>query len=57
MNTLTNLTIDKALDGLKNKEFTSVELTQAHIDMMEKHNNLYVKYETLIFGCNYLFHL
>ncbi|MCK5374228.1 MAG: Asp-tRNA(Asn)/Glu-tRNA(Gln) amidotransferase subunit GatA [Alphaproteobacteria bacterium] len=41
MNTLTNLTIDKALDGLKNKEFTSVELTQAHIDMMEKHNNLY----------------
>ena len=41
MTELTDLTIETALKGLKNKEFTSVELTQAHIDMMEKHKDLY----------------
>jgi len=40
MSNLTDLTIEKALDGLENKEFTSVELTQAHIDMMSKHKDL-----------------
>jgi len=40
MSNLTDLTIEKALDGLENKEFTSVELTQAHIDMMGKHKDL-----------------
>ena len=34
MTDLTNLTIAEALSGLKNKEFTSVELTQAHLDGM-----------------------
>ena len=34
MTDLTHLTIADALDGLKKKEFTSVELTQAHIDAM-----------------------
>lgn len=32
MSDLTNLTIAQALKGLENKEFTAVELTQAHID-------------------------
>lgn len=32
--TLTNLTITEALKGLENKDFTAVELTQAHIDAM-----------------------
>ena len=31
MSNFTNLTIKQALDGLKNKDFTSVELTDAHI--------------------------
>lgn len=35
MTNLTNLTIAEALEGLKKKEFTSVELTQAHIDAMQ----------------------
>jgi|GEM_PF-5002930 len=35
MNNLTELTIAEALNGLKNKDFTSVELKQAHIDDME----------------------
>lgn len=34
MTDLTNMTIAAALDGLKNKDFTSVELTQAHLDAM-----------------------
>ncbi len=34
MTDLTHLTIAGALEGLKKKEFTSVELTQAHIDAM-----------------------
>ena len=37
---LTTLTISEALQGLGNKEFTSVELTQAHIDAMEGARNL-----------------
>ena len=40
MTDLTNLTIAEALSGLKNKDFTSVELTQAHIDVMAAHKNL-----------------
>ena len=40
MTDLTNLTIAEALSGLKNKDYTSVELTQAHIDMMGAHKNL-----------------
>lgn len=34
MSSLTDLTIAKALDGLKKKEFSAVELTQAHLDAM-----------------------
>ena len=41
MSNLTDLTIEQALKGLESKEFTSVELTQAHIDMMDKHKDLY----------------
>ena len=40
MSDLTELTIADALTGLKNKDFTSVELTQAHIDMMDAHKDL-----------------
>lgn len=40
MSNLTNLTITEALEGLKKKEFTSVELTQAHIDAMAKAKKL-----------------
>ncbi|MEM6780785.1 MAG: Asp-tRNA(Asn)/Glu-tRNA(Gln) amidotransferase subunit GatA [Pseudomonadota bacterium] len=40
MSNLTNLTIAEALTGLENKDFTSVELTQAHIDAMEAARNL-----------------
>ena len=35
MTELTHLTIEEALSGLKNKDFTATELTQAHIDAME----------------------
>jgi len=44
MTDLTHLTITEALNGLENKDFTSVELTQAHIDAMAdaKHLNAYV---------------
>jgi aspartyl-tRNA(Asn)/glutamyl-tRNA(Gln) amidotransferase subunit A len=41
MSNLTDLTIETALEGLKNKDFTSVELTKAHIDMLDKHKDLY----------------
>ncbi|MFN3701215.1 MAG: Asp-tRNA(Asn)/Glu-tRNA(Gln) amidotransferase subunit GatA [Alphaproteobacteria bacterium] len=37
---LTHLTIAQALDGLKNKEFTALELTQAHISAMERSRSL-----------------
>ena len=30
----TNMTMVEALKGLENKDFTSVELTQAHLDAM-----------------------
>lgn len=40
MSNLTELTIEQALTGLQNKDFTSVELTQAHIEQMAKHKNL-----------------
>jgi len=40
MTDLTNLTIADALTGLKNKDFTAVELTQAHIDTMDAHKAL-----------------
>ena len=34
MTDLTNMTMAEALKGLDNKDFTSVEVTQAHIDAM-----------------------
>lgn len=40
MTELTHLTIAEALKGLENKDFTSVELTQAHISAMESHRHL-----------------
>ena len=40
MTNLTHLTIDEALQGLQKKEFTSVELTEAHIAAMEKARGL-----------------
>ncbi len=40
MTDLTNLTIAKALEGLKKKDFTSVELTQAHIEAGAAAKNL-----------------
>ncbi len=44
MTELTNQTIAQALDGLKKKEFSATELTQAHIKVMEetRHLNAYV---------------
>ena len=41
MSELTHLSIDKALSGLKNKDFTAVELTQAHIDAVESARSLH----------------
>ncbi len=40
MSELTQLTIDDALKGLKNKDFTATELTQAHISAMEEARTL-----------------
>ena len=40
MSQLIDLTITEALKGMDNKEFTAVELTQAHLDSMEKNRNL-----------------
>lgn len=44
MTNLTHLTIAEALSGLEKKEFTSVELTQAHINAMEsaRHLNAFI---------------
>ncbi|MAZ76167.1 MAG: Asp-tRNA(Asn)/Glu-tRNA(Gln) amidotransferase GatCAB subunit A, partial [Micavibrio sp.] len=41
---LTNMTMVEALKGLENKDFTSVEITQAHLDAMEgaRHLNAYI---------------
>src|SRR6476646_902140 len=35
MAALTSLTLKAALDGLKSKDFSSVELTQAHVEAVE----------------------
>ncbi len=40
MSNLTHLTIKEALNGLEKKEFTALELTQAHIDAMAKQKSL-----------------
>ena len=40
MTNLNDLTIKDALSGLKNKEFTAVELNEAHIRAMEAHRDL-----------------
>ena len=37
MTDLTKLTIAQALDGLKKKEFSAVELTKDYISQMEKY--------------------
>jgi aspartyl-tRNA(Asn)/glutamyl-tRNA(Gln) amidotransferase subunit A len=44
MTDLTNMTMAEALKGLENKDFTSVEITQAHINAMEaaKHLNCFI---------------
>lgn len=44
MTALTNQTIAQALEGLKKREFSATELTQAHIKMMEetRHLNAYI---------------
>ncbi|NCO03070.1 MAG: Asp-tRNA(Asn)/Glu-tRNA(Gln) amidotransferase subunit GatA [Alphaproteobacteria bacterium] len=44
MTNLTNMTMVEALKGLENKDFTSVEITQAHIDAMQsaRHLNAYI---------------
>lgn len=39
-NTLTSLTVKEALKGLKEKSFSAVELTQAHITQMNAHDSL-----------------
>ena len=40
MTDLTNMTMAEALKGLDNKDFTSVEITQAHIDAMAQAKDL-----------------
>lgn len=40
MSELNKLTITQAREGLKRKEFSSVELTKSYISAMEKHKNL-----------------
>ncbi len=40
MTKLNTLSIHAALEGLEKKEFTSVELTEAHLDAMAKHADL-----------------
>ena len=44
MTNLTQMTMADALKGLENKDFTSVELTQAHLDAMEaaRHLNAFI---------------
>ena len=44
MKEITKLTIHETLDGLKNKKFTAVELTQAYLENMAagKRYNAYV---------------
>lgn len=40
MSDLINITIEEAVNGLKNKKFSAVELTRAHIAQMEKTRDL-----------------
>ncbi len=40
MSKLNDLTIVDAINGLENKDFTALELTNAHIDAMEQNKNL-----------------
>ena len=40
MSDLTNLTLAAAVKSLKKKDFTAVEITQAHLDQMAKHRDL-----------------
>ncbi|MGI4776190.1 MAG: Asp-tRNA(Asn)/Glu-tRNA(Gln) amidotransferase subunit GatA [Janthinobacterium lividum] len=42
MSELVKLTVAQALDGLRNKDFTALELTKAHIDQSNKYKNLNV---------------
>ena len=37
---LTKLTIKQAHDGLKNKEFTSVDLTKAYLEKIKKEDKI-----------------
>ena len=39
MTDLTRLTLAQARDGLKARKFTSVELTQAHVDAVRARKN------------------
>ncbi len=40
MTDLTNLTLTEAVKGLEKKDFTSVEITKAHLKAMEEHRHL-----------------
>lgn len=40
MSDLTNMTLAAAVEGLKKKEFSSVEITKAHLKAMEEHRHL-----------------
>lgn len=40
MSKLTELTIEEALEGLKNKELSAKDLARAHLDAMEEHRDL-----------------
>ena len=40
MSQLNKLNIPDALEGLKAKKFSSLELTQAHLEQIKKHENL-----------------
>lgn len=40
MTDLTNMTLAAAVEGLKKKEFSSVEITKAHLKAMEEHRHL-----------------
>ena len=40
MNDFENLSISSAIEGLANKNFTSLELTEFFIKKIEKHNDL-----------------
>ena len=40
MTKLTSLTIKQALEGLKNKQFSCIELAEEHVAAMEKHHDM-----------------